>query len=152
MCYFTDITGSMISKNNIFNSNDLIVWKILFLMKYFWFLIILIDIRWIIKSEWKSFVSNNLDFETLSVNLNDLFYCDEDNDSNDVFENKLAEERLQEEVESDINPSIYNTLDADSQQIILSEDIYDNIKQIFTKYNCSQDDYYSYNDQFIGRV
>lgn len=85
----------------------------------------------------KNHLLNSSGFRTVFINSRDPFYRDKDNDSGDVFQNNLVEERLQENVEDDINSNIYNALDVVGQQVILSENMYDNVKQVFTKYSCS---------------
>lgn len=93
------------------------------------------------------------------------FYYDKDNDSCDIFENKLAEKRIQEEVKGDINLNIYDTIDVVSKQVIISKNMYDNIEYVLSKYDCSQDDgvlntpipyanddYYFYNDIFVNHI
>lgn len=54
---------------------------------------------------------DSLNFRTRFIDLNDSFYCDEDDISADVFENILIKERIQEKIEDDLNPNIYHALD-----------------------------------------
>lgn len=60
---------------------------------------------------------NSLSFKILFIDLKNLFYCNEDEDDNsgDIFEKKMIEERLYEEIEDDINPHIYDRLDVISR-------------------------------------